>query len=253
MTGAGLSVVPGGSLSAQAHHWAGPLRQAFERMSAGGPGSGAGDLDDLPLVEVLDDPVSDLMTLFYSGDGGWAPLDADMAEILAEHGVWTVGVNSLRYFWVRKTPEEMAADAETVLRHYLPAWNRQRFVLIGYSLGADALPFIASRLPEDLRQRLALVVMLSPGQETDLEFEVSDWVSSEDTDAAKLQVGPEVARLAGLRVLCLYGVEDEGALCPLLSPQEAEVEGLPGSHHFKGDYAGLAHRTLQALGLGGRR
>ena len=43
-----------------------------------------------------------------------------------------------------------AGDLARIIRHYLQAWNKKRVVLIGYSLGADVLPFLANRLPEDV-------------------------------------------------------------------------------------------------------
>jgi len=47
---------------------------------------------------------------------------------------------------------------------YGKAWNRDRFVLIGYSLGADVLPFLASRLPRGQLDRVSALVLLGwPG------------------------------------------------------------------------------------------
>jgi len=46
--------------------------------------------------------------------------------------------------------DRVVQDLTRILRHYLPAWNRQKVVLVGYSMGADVLPFLISRLPADL-------------------------------------------------------------------------------------------------------
>jgi len=48
-------------------------------------------------------------------------------------------------------------------------------------------------------------------------------------------------------VLCLYGLEEKSSLGPDLAPSEATVIALPGSHHFGGDYAGVAARILEHL------
>jgi type IV secretory pathway VirJ component len=42
-----------------------------------------------------------------------------------------------------------------VIRQYLAAWNKSRVLLVGYSFGADTLPFIVNRLPADLRPAVA--------------------------------------------------------------------------------------------------
>ncbi len=58
------------------------------------------------------------MAVFYSGDGGWRDLDKQISGVLAEHGIATVGVDSLRYFWEEKAPEQVADDLAAILRHY---------------------------------------------------------------------------------------------------------------------------------------
>ena len=109
----------------------------------------------LPLVEVpAKQPAGDLLAVIVSGDGGWAGIDHDVANDLASKGVPVVGLNSLQYFWNARTPDGAAADLQRIARHYLPAWGRQQLLLVGYSLGADVLPFMASRLPPDLLGRV---------------------------------------------------------------------------------------------------
>lgn len=49
------------------------------------------------------------------------------------------------------------------------AWGRKWVLLIGYSLGADVMPFLAGRLPEDLRQQVAAVTLLGPGRTASFE------------------------------------------------------------------------------------
>ena len=81
-----------------------------------------------------------------------------------------MGLNSLKYFWKQRTPEEAARDVARILRHYLSAWNKQRVLLVGYSFGADVLPFVVNRLPPDLRARVASVSLL--GIDSNAAFEV---------------------------------------------------------------------------------
>ena len=49
------------------------------------------------------------MAVIYSGDGGWRDIDKDIAGALQEKGIPVVGVDSLRYFWSEKTPDQVAA------------------------------------------------------------------------------------------------------------------------------------------------
>ena len=49
-------------------------------------------------------------------------------------------------------------------------------ILIGYSFGADVLPFIVNRLPDDLRKRIASVNLLGLSTEATFEIHVADWI-----------------------------------------------------------------------------
>ncbi|RKH13677.1 virulence factor family protein [Corallococcus sp. CA053C] len=215
-----------------------------------GPGAlvGNASVDGLPLIEVPSKGEGDTLALVVTGDGGWASLDHSVAEALAAQGLPVVGLNSLRYFWKRRTPEETAEDVARVLRHFLPAWGKQRVVLLGYSRGADVVPLIASRLPEDLRSRLRLLVLIAPGKEAELEVHVTDIFGGKGRPTHP--VLPDVQGLKGLPVLCLYGDEERSdSLCPSLSDVPgASATLLKGGHHFDGDYAALARLVLQALG-----
>ncbi|HEX4618884.1 MAG TPA: AcvB/VirJ family lysyl-phosphatidylglycerol hydrolase, partial [Steroidobacteraceae bacterium] len=157
-------------------NWMPQFRAAYARLTARveTPPQRPPEIGDLPVTEV---PVAGSsaaqstpeFALLLTGDGGWAGLDQELAARLAQSGVPTVGLNSLKYFWKQRTPDETARDVVRVLRHYLAAWNRQRVILIGYSFGADVLPFVVNRLPADLRARVASVSLL--GIDSNASFE----------------------------------------------------------------------------------
>src|SRR3982751_212062 len=116
----------------------------------------------VPLVEVpaaVQAPVRDEMAVLLTGDGGWAITDRGLSEALAKGGIPVVGWNSLHYFLTRKAPDRTARDLERVLRVYLPCWHKQRVILIGYSFGADVVPFLANRLPPELAAKVSRIVM----------------------------------------------------------------------------------------------
>jgi len=205
------------------------------------------DLQDLPLVEVhASIPGKDFLAVILSGDGGWAGIDREVAGALANQGVPVVGVNSLKYFWQPKTPDIAAADLGRILRAYLAAWKKDRVVLIGYSLGADVLPFMASRLPSELLNRVALITLLGPDTEADFEFHLTDWVGGKPRNSRL--VGPEAAKLEGKRLLCVYGEEESESLCPQLPGSLTRVVSLKGAHHFGGHYDSIADMILNEIG-----
>jgi type IV secretory pathway VirJ component len=115
--------------------------------------------------------------------------------------------------------------------------------LIGYSQGADVLPFAVNRLPASTRQSVALAAILGMSEHALFEFHVSSWISDSNSGPATL---PEVDRISGIPVLCIYGADEKDSLCPKLDPQKVAVVKVKGGHHFDGDYASLAKDILAA-------
>lgn len=201
---------------------------------------------DLPVIEA---PVSDtgrMLTLLITGDGGWAALVKGVTHALGEQGVPVVALDARRYLSSPKTPERTAADVARMLRWYLRAWHCDSILLLGYSRGADLVPFIANRLPRDLASRVRLVAMLAPSTSASFEFHWIDLIKDvqRPTDVPIL---PEVERLAGTPMLCVYGSEEERSLCPTLPPSLARIVSRPGGHHFGGDRDELARLILSAI------
>lgn len=201
-------------------------------------------LADLPVVEVPTQAAGKRFAVLLSGDGGWAGIDKDIAAALARQGVPVAGFDSLRYFWSKRTPEGLAADLDRLVRHYAARWQRSEVILIGFSQGADVLPFALNRLPERTRAAVRLSVLLAPAEKASFEFHVSNWLGP----SGDKPVLPEAQKLQAARTLCVHGSEEKRSLCPQLSPAQAQVVTIKGNHHFDGDYVGLAHRILRAAG-----
>jgi type IV secretory pathway VirJ component len=203
-------------------------------------------LADLPLVEKRAAGPSKALAVFYSGDGGWASIDRQIAEVLAADGVDVVGVDSLSYFWTARTPEGAARDLARILEHYTTAWGHDRAELIGYSLGADVLPFLVTRLDPGARARVAGMTVLGTGRWATFEFHLSDWLSS--TPASRqYPVADEIGRIADLPILCVYGSDEPDSACSLAKGANVTKVATPGGHHFAGEYELLAQRILRHI------
>ncbi len=231
------------------NQWMPQFRDALARL-APRPATGAlavpADLGDLPIVALpLPETPGDFFAIVLSGDGGWASIDKQIGDELVKAGVPTVGFNSLQYFWKKRTPEEIAGDLEKIIRHYQVALHCDRVVLVGYSLGANVLPLMASRLPPALLAQVRLIAFLGLEHQTDLEFRLGDWLGSKHEAVYPLL--PEVQKLAGQPMLCVYGAREGDTLCPDLPAGLAEVVRLEGGHHFGGDFRGLARLILDRV------
>jgi type IV secretory pathway VirJ component len=213
--------------------------------------SAQADTAGLPLVEVRapqEDPGT--FAVMLSGDGGWAAIDRGVSARLAAAGISTVGWDSLGYFWKARSPAEAAGDLARVIRHYLDAWHMERVILIGFSFGAEVLPFMANGLPDDLRPRVGLAATLSLGRTAMFQFHLSDWLDVGRGQDAR-PVLPQVRALDWTRRLCVYGEDDDTSLCPELTSLGVDVRKVPGDHHFDEDYAGIAELILEAAAVPG--
>jgi type IV secretory pathway VirJ component len=228
--------------------WRQPFRDAFEslaRSSAASPATTVPGIADLPLIELRSASRSRDLAVVVSGDGGWASIDRQIGESLAAAGIPVVGLNSLHYFWKARTPEQASADLARILRHYLDAWKASDVLLVGYSRGADVLPFMVARLPDDLRSRVRLVALVGLSRRAGFEFHFADLFR--DENRADRPTVPEIQRLRGLRLLCVYGADEKDSACRDLPRNLAITMELPGGHHFGGAYREVAGRILQMV------
>ncbi|MDD5711957.1 MAG: hypothetical protein PHY31_04265, partial [Smithellaceae bacterium] len=226
-------------------NWFPQFTEAIRSFPATAGTTSREELKDLPLVEVAaTSSATDALAVIVSGDGGWAGIDRDVADELARKGIPVVGLNSLQYFWRGRTPEEAARDMRRILYYYSAKWNKKKTILIGYSLGADVLPFMVSRLPGEALVPVTLMVLLGPSREAAFEFHLSDWLGTGSEDS-RYPVLPEIRKIHVGTILCFCGEEESGSPCRGLKAPNAQTIILPGGHHFGGDYERIANIILQ--------
>jgi type IV secretory pathway VirJ component len=189
--------------------------------------------------------VSDTLVVFVSGDGGWASIDREVSGVLTSEGMPVVGLNALKYFWTKRTPETASRDLATIIDRYLSTWHKSRVLLVGYSRGADVLPAMVSRLPAETQGRIRMIALLGLSSTVEFEFHVADWMRN---TSAGVPVKPDIDKLSSQRILCLSGEDDRDSLCPqLIGRPHIDVVTLKGSHHFDGGYAKLGQIIIEHL------
>jgi type IV secretory pathway VirJ component len=225
------------------------LDERLARLLADRLGQAAGPAAaalDLPLVELPAAGPGDLLAVFYSGDGGWRDLDKQIGEILAAHGIATIGVDSLRYFWQQRTPQQVADDLAAILDHYRSKWDRDQAILLGYSFGAGVLPFAVNRLPAAERAMVRQVSLLGVEKLAQFEFHVTNWLGAGGGADAR-PVLPEIAKLDPRIVQCFYGADEDDTACTAPELARAERIETEGGHHFDGDYAAIADKIMAGV------
>ena len=204
------------------------------------------DLHDLPLIEVPAAPGGRTLAIFLSGDGGWFEVDKGISAELVAHGIAVVGFNSRAYLAVRRTPDDASRDIARIITHYTAAWHRDSIVIVGYSRGADIAPFIVTRLDPAIRSHISLVAMLGLAPFAGFKFHWTDLLHGVRRKGDQLTL-PEIARIHGINLLCIYGVEERLSACRDASPSLMRRIAVPGNHHFGGQYAAIGGFIEDAL------
>jgi type IV secretory pathway VirJ component len=191
-------------------------------------------LKKLPLVittskfQNKDIPVAFLI----SGDGGWFGFEQSIADNLSSLGIPTIGLDSRKYFWKRKTPEETAGDVTEALNYYCKEWGRERFFLVGYSLGSEIVPFIVTRLSAEMQSKIVSAVLLSPETDTDFEIHISNMLGMGNRQNT-YNVSDEIIKMQAIHTLIIFGEGEKSKVPESVTGTTAKIVKIPGDHHYK--------------------
>lgn len=211
-----------------------PLQVLFVRAQPG----------KLPVKEWRSHPQTPFI-LYLSGDGGLNSFSLDLCGYINQSGYSVTAIDDKAYFRSKKTPEQSASAIANYLNKQFEDRQNQDFVLIGYSFGADVLPFIINKLPAALRSKLKSTILISPSQTTDFEIHWTDIFGY--PVKRSMDVTAEINKLGSQKLITIFG-EDESDF-PV---NEIKVKGhlnvvLPGGHHYNNDTKIIGNTLLKYL------
>jgi type IV secretory pathway VirJ component len=226
-----------------------PLAAHAQRPPASTAGATPCLTKDGSVVPVIERPAADghgPLVILLTGDGGWANADQKVADELTARGSSVVGVNMRAYLGTKRSPGEAARDIGCVARTYGERWQRDKLLLLGYSRGADIAPFVAARWPADLRARLTMVALVSMSAKANFQYHFIDLVR----DVARpddVEITPEIARMRGLPVICVYGKDDHDSGCLQTDTSIVRRYSRNGGHRLTEGFAAIAELLTPAL------
>lgn len=205
----------------------------------------------------------DVLTILYSGDGGWADLDKQLGNAFVARGIPVVGINAFKYFWRNRDPDDAAAELDALMTKYTDQWHKQRVWLVGFSFGADVLPTLVDKLSAQNRARIAQLVLLSPSRDASFEIQFEGYMMAQGRIKAFVKtllekfnkvphydaLPPVVAIHDAFPVVCYYGKQEaDDSLCTDTGlPHWVTVHAKNGDHHFEGGYQPLAAQMIDEL------
>lgn len=197
---------------------------------------------DLPVKEWTS-PASTPFILYISGDGGFNSFSAGLCTIINKQGFAITAINAKSYFWNKKTPEKATNDISDYLDKQFQNRKNQQLVLVGYSFGADVMPFIVNRLPAVLKNKLLSVLLLSPSTSTDFEIHWLDMLGN--SKKRSMDVVAEINKLGLVKTVTIFGDDETGFTVQNIKLKNYTNENLPGSHHFDGNTDEVARMLIK--------
>ena len=133
-------------------------------------------------------------------------------------------------------------DLEEVIQKYSRQWNKRTSLLIGYSFGADVLPYALNHASPSVKSQIRSVVLLQPGLFA--SYEVT-WATQLNLKASGDPVLPEIEAMP--LPLLLVCTNEAGSLCSQLPDDRYPRIMMPGNHSFDGKFTDLAEKILKQL------
>jgi type IV secretory pathway VirJ component len=173
------------------------------------------------------------LVFYISGDGGMNKFSNSLCKKLNSKGFDVIALNARTYFWDKKNPGKTTADVTQLLRQKLVGRKNQQIILIGYSFGADVLPFILNRLTKDIDDKVLVSFLIASSGTTDFEIHWADIFG--ENSKRSMDVVSEINRLKDEKVVIISASDDKTLDVSRISLKRFTREVLPGGHHFDGD------------------
>jgi type IV secretory pathway VirJ component len=190
-----------------------------------------GENKELPLRIKFNGDNNTPLIFHITGDGGMVRFDLKMMREYQNNGFSCIGLSSLKYFITGKTPEKITQDIIPVIERYSKEWNKETIMLVGFSFGAEIIPFLYNRLPPEMLKKVKLVVLLTPAKTSQFRIRLRDMIGM-DKKKEPYNVVEETAKIKSASVLAIYGQKETPSLEQSDKQPNLKIELIKGGHGF---------------------
>lgn len=183
--------------------------------------------------------------LYLSGDGGLNKFSTELCKSLNAKGYEIACVDSRSYFWKKKTPQQAAGDISAYLTKKITSRNNQKFIFMGYSFGAEILPFVINRFPETLKQNLISSISLDISTHTDFEIHLSEILGG--SSKSGLNVLDEVNKMGNVKFSIIQNADESDFPMKNVKIKNFKSFSLEGNHHFDGNVSNVASLIIRCF------
>ena len=200
-------------------------------------------IEPLPVKEWRSESANTYV-FYICGDGGLNNFSIELCNHLNQAGYDISALNAKSYFWEKKTPEESASDIAHYLGKLFHSKINYKIVMIGYSFGADVMPFIINKLPGAIKNKLAGVLLISPSEYTDFEIHWLDILGV--NKKRSMDVVDGINRMNVPRTILFFGEDESGFPVDKAVKIDTLIK-IPGGHHFDHDSRRLADILIREI------
>jgi len=172
------------------------------------------------------------LLIYFSGDGGFNAFSNTICNDLYKNGYGIIALNSKSYFWKKKTSQQTAAFIEPYIQKYLKEQKQSSVVLIGYSFGADVMPFVYNSLPKAIQKITEKIVLLAPSPSTDFEVHLLDMAGG--TGTYNMDVASEINKIHEASIHIINSTKSDFPVNKVKN-KNAYTTVVKGNFHFDKD------------------
>ena len=199
----------------------------------------------LPLLEFKATGNSDYYVIFLTGNGGYRKLAHAVTYYLNSKKVSVLAINTKKYFWSEKKPAQIAIDLETLINRYNEKWRLTKVVFIGYSMGAEVIPFAVNCMEDKYMDELLNIILIGPWQKATFKINLLDYFFEINKGA---DIYTELLKMKSKTPYIICD-DNKNSICKKDVNGAIESDFLNGGHHFGGDYTSLSKLIGKRLNL----
>jgi type IV secretory pathway VirJ component len=200
---------------------------------------------NVPLRESVSQGNNNYYVILLTGNGGWKDLVESVTSYLNSKNVSVLSINTKEYLLSEKGPAQIACDLQSLIDRYNTKWGQQKFVLIGYSMGAEVLPFAVNCMEERYISDINDLILIGPWQKATFKVKLADYLYEVNKGA---DIYEELLRMK-LKKAYVICDDNEFSICHKDLEGVIDHDLMGGGHHFGGDYNALSSLIGKRLNL----
>ncbi|MGE3610596.1 MAG: AcvB/VirJ family lysyl-phosphatidylglycerol hydrolase [Bacteriovoracaceae bacterium] len=160
--------------------------------------------------------------IILTGSGGKTKFINQLALNLSNHFEIEI-FNSFHNFFLKK---RSIRNVSQKIIHLIG--SSSEIYLLGYSQGADILPFIFNSLDESIKNKVKRLILIGPASQADFSLGLWSYITGSYCKNS-LPLMPEIEKI-NIPILCIYGENDSITIGPQLRKDNIDLHSIKSGH-----------------------